>query len=451
MRIWVLFISMVLGLTTAQASQKRYVSVESGEEVTVNVFAPTFTDESKPLLIWFTEGYASRPSFKQLITEFNDLGYEFWQVDLLESYFIERTPNNVRGLTGEGVAAVMQHASQLVREQGRTFVPVSTGRMSLVLLRGSRLWQRGQNLQNQQNSQNTNGNSIRHANDLSSLKQVVTFFPNVFDAPKKAGDAPSLFPIVSATSLPITVVQPTQGTYKWKLPEVIKALEQNQSQVTLVAVPEVRDWYFLRREPTPLEKQAGQQVAEQFSMWLKAGQVSANRRFTPVDNLVTRQATVSIKGLVPIEPRPAPNFELTDVAGKTINLKDKQGKVILLNFWASWCPPCVKEIPSMNRLAESFDADTFEIVSVNFKESPETISAFLKSVQVDFPVLIDLDGSVSNRYEIFAFPSSFIIDAKGKLRYSVNAAIEWDESNIKALLEKMTNEYTNSRTVKNAP
>jgi len=91
----------------------------------------------------------------------------------------------------------------------------------------------------------------------------------------------------------------------------------------------------------------------------------------------------------------------------------------------------------MNRLAESFDADKFEIVSVNFKESPETITAFLKSVQVDFPVLIDLDGKVSNQYEIFAFPSSFVIDAQGQLRYSVNAAIEWDEPQVKEVINLM--------------
>jgi len=160
--------------------------------------------------------------------------------------------------------------------------------------------------------------------------------------------------------------------------------------------------------------------------------------FKPVEKLLTKEATVSVKGLVQISERTAPNFELKDVAGKAINLQDKRGKVILLNFWASWCPPCVKEIPSMNRLAESFDEDKFEIVSVNFKESPETISAFLKSVQVDFPVLIDLDGRVSDSYEIFAFPSSFIIDAQGKMRYSVNAAIEWDEPAIKEILSSMT-------------
>ena len=421
MRIWFCFVTLVIGAFPVYASDSFSLPVKSGEEVTVNVYPSTFSESNRPLLIWFTEGYASRKPFNQLISQLNDVGYEFWQVDLLDSYFIERTPNNVRGLTGEGVAAVLQYASEQARQQGKNFVPISTGRMSLVLLRGSRLWQ----LHNDPE------------NGIGALKQVVTFFPNLFDAPQKAGDAPTLFPIVSATSLPMTIVQPTEGTYKWKLPVIIDALESSQSQVTIASVLNARDWYFLRSEPTDLEKKEGEKIPDLLKVWLKAGNVSEQITFQPARELVTKEATVSVKGLVPIIERTAHNFELMDVAGNAIHLKDKRGKVILLNFWASWCPPCVKEIPSMNRLAKSFGADKFEIVSVNFKENPLTVATFLKSVQVDFPVLIDLDGKVANQYEIFAFPSSFIIDAHGQLRYSVNAAIEWDEPHVKDIIDLM--------------
>ena len=119
---------------------------------------------------------------------------------MLESYFLQRTPGNVRRMTGEGAAEVLKFAV----DQGRNFVPVSTGRMSLILLRGTRLWQ----LQ-----------ATPPANE--NLQQVVVFFPNLFDAPEKAGDAPVFFPIVSSSSLPITMVQTGEGTYKWKLPDVI--------------------------------------------------------------------------------------------------------------------------------------------------------------------------------------------------------------------------------------
>ncbi|WP_319380397.1 TlpA disulfide reductase family protein [Thiomicrorhabdus sp.] len=411
---------MILLFWLPAASAETFtLSTKSNEELTIHVFPATFPDAKKPLLIWFTEGYADRTSFKHLVTQLNDEGYSLWQVDLLESYFLERTPSNVRRLSGEGVAAVLAHA----QTAERPFVPVSTGRMSLALLRGVRLWQLAE--------QPEKGHG--------ALQQVVLFFPNLYDAAEKAGDAPQLFPIVSASSLPVTLVQPGEGTYKWKTGDLQQALEKQHSQVTIAGVPKVRDWYFLRRQSgaSDLETKASNALAGQLGIWLQVSRIEKNRKFEPAQELIAANVTERRKGLVSVRARPAPVFELTDIFGHAVNLEDKRGKVVLLNFWASWCPPCVKEIPSMNRLAESYDATRFEIVSVNFKESPDTIRDFLKQVQVDFPVLLDLDGKVAADYEIFSFPSSFLIDAEGTLRHSVNAAIEWDEAEVKTVIDRL--------------
>ena len=412
-------IATFLGCAQAESFN---LETESGEEVTVHNYPATFADAKKPLLIWFTEGYAERKSFKHLVGRFNDEGYDIWQIDLLESYFIERTPTNIRKLNGNGIAVVLAHA----QAQQKTFVPISTGRMSLVLLRGLRLWQI--------NEQPQNG--------YGKMQQSVLFFPNLYNAPEKAGDAPQLFPIVAASSLPITIVQPSEGTFKWKLTELVTALENNNSRITLVSVPNVRDWYFLRRSANEIEKQASEKLVTDLGRWLSISKPTNETRFNATAELNSVQVTERKKGLVPIEARPAVDFELSDTFGESLNFSDKLSKVVLLNFWASWCPPCVKEIPSMNRLAESFDSNQFEIVSVNFKESPQTIRDFLKQVQVDFPVLIDQDGKVSADYEIFSFPSSFLIDTNGQIRYSVNAAIEWDDSEIKQQIQQLIKEST---------
>lgn len=412
-----LFVSSLMVSLSTQAAEPFVLPLESGDEVTVNVYSSTLGDADNPLLIWFTEAYASRKPFKHLITQLNDEGYDVWQVDLLDAYFLERTPGNVRSLTGEGVKAVLDKATK----HAKRIVPISTGRMSLILLRGMRLWQVNHELHN----------------GIGPLEQTILFFPNLFEAPEKAGDAPKLFPVVHASSLPITLVQTGKGTFKWKLPAVINALENNHSQITLAGIPDVRDWYFLRRDPNQAEQDAAERIPSQLEWWLQAGDVNEGQRFSPATTLPTRDAGRVQKGLVRIDPRYAPDFKLTDIDNQSIKLSAKRGKVVLLNFWASWCPPCVKEIPSMNRLAESFHSDDFEIVSVNFKEDPKTIESFLKRVQVDFPVLIDLDGQVSAEYEIFAFPSSFLIDAEGRIRYSVNTAIEWDEPELKAVIQTL--------------
>jgi peroxiredoxin len=94
----------------------------------------------------------------------------------------------------------------------------------------------------------------------------------------------------------------------------------------------------------------------------------------------------------------------------------------------------------MNRLAAAYDAKDFGIVSINFKEAPEHVLAFMKRVNVDFPVLIDRDGAVSARWSVFAFPSTFLLDQHGNIRYSVNTAIEWDSDEVKAIIGPLLNE-----------
>lgn len=91
----------------------------------------------------------------------------------------------------------------------------------------------------------------------------------------------------------------------------------------------------------------------------------------------------------------------------------------------------------MNRLAARYQPTDFRIVSINFQESPQSIRAFMARVDVEFPVLIDADGAVSRAWRVLAFPSSFIVDRRGRVRWSVNSAIPWDEPAVFDLIDRM--------------
>lgn len=409
--------SLLLGAISSVSANSFVITSTEQDEFKVKVYEATLPDDEKPIVIWFTEAYTTFPPYLQMVTHLNDAGFTVWQVDLLDAYFLERTKANVRSLQGNGVAAVLDYANQ----QGKPFILSSTGRMSLALLRGVRLWQL----------------DFQPENGLGNLEQVVTFFPNIYEATEKAGDKPSLYPAVSASSLPITIVQVQRGRYTLKIEEMIEGLEQNGSQVTVVRVPEVRDWYFLKSSPNEIEVAAAAALPNQLIGWLTASKVPQGTKFKPAAEMAEIKVPERRRGVIPVEQREAPNFTLTDIHNKSIEIADKRGKVVLLNFWASWCPPCVVEIPSMNRLAGYYDSNDFEIVSVNFKETPEVIESFLTEVDVDFPVLIDLDGKVSAKYQIFSFPSSFLIDKQGQIRYSVNSAIEWDDEEVKDVINSM--------------
>ncbi len=114
----------------------------------------------------------------------------------------------------------------------------------------------------------------------------------------------------------------------------------------------------------------------------------------------------------------APDLELTTLDGNTVSLNDYRGKVVLLNFWASWCPPCKAEMPAMQSVTEDYPADQVAILSVNstFQDEMGAIQDFVVTYGLTFPVLLDTDGEVSSRYQVQALPTSYFIDQHGLIQ-----------------------------------
>jgi len=131
-------------------------------------------------------------------------------------------------------------------------------------------------------------------------------------------------------------------------------------------------------------------------------------------------------GLKPYTGPDLPPFTLADLEGRSHRLSDYRGQVVLVNFWATWCPPCVEEMPSMQRLKERLADEPFVILAVNMAETEGDIQTFLHKVAVDFPLLMDREGEVVKAWRIFAFPTSFVLDPDGRIRYALYGALEWD-------------------------
>ncbi|MEW6203204.1 MAG: TlpA disulfide reductase family protein [bacterium] len=116
----------------------------------------------------------------------------------------------------------------------------------------------------------------------------------------------------------------------------------------------------------------------------------------------------------------APLFSLEDIKGEKVNLQDFRGsKVVLLNFWATWCASCRKEMPELERLYKKYKKQGFIILGINVEESPRTVNAFLKKQKITYPVLLDSDGKVSGPafYHIYGVPDNIVIDKKGIVIY----------------------------------
>lgn len=122
----------------------------------------------------------------------------------------------------------------------------------------------------------------------------------------------------------------------------------------------------------------------------------------------------------------APDFELIDTDGNVRTLSGVRGKVVLVNFWATWCPPCKAELPSMEELYRNYGKGDFEILAINIEDNgPAIMPAFLQNNPHTFPVLFDPELKAQRLYGVSMFPETFIVDKQGIIFKKVIGAIDW--------------------------
>ena len=143
------------------------------------------------------------------------------------------------------------------------------------------------------------------------------------------------------------------------------------------------------------------------------------------------------RGLIAAVDEPAPDFTFTTVTGERQRLSDLEGKVVLLNFWATWCAPCLAEIPDLMALQEEFGADDFVVLGVSVDNLPEEdIRAFAETFALNYPIVLD-KGPISEAYGgAYSLPTTFVIDRSGQIRQRVIGIfpVETERANLEALL-----------------
>ena len=120
-----------------------------------------------------------------------------------------------------------------------------------------------------------------------------------------------------------------------------------------------------------------------------------------------------------------PPIELLTIEGVPFSLTQLRGKVVLVNFWATWCEPCVTEMPSLQRLRDELAASGFDVLAVNYQEGPARINGFTQKMKLNLPVVRDTDGSVARNWGARIFPARFLLDRNGNIRYAISGAADW--------------------------
>lgn len=133
----------------------------------------------------------------------------------------------------------------------------------------------------------------------------------------------------------------------------------------------------------------------------------------------------------------APNFQLEDLNGNLVSLWDLRGKVVLLNFWTSYCGWCKKEMPSMEEIYQDYKDKGFEILAVNIKGDKDGLREFMNKNGFTFPVLLDSDGAAARTYQVQGVPNTYIIDSRGIIQEVVLGAVDWTDSAYRQMIEKL--------------
>ncbi|MBV1883561.1 MAG: TlpA family protein disulfide reductase [Pseudomonadales bacterium] len=134
----------------------------------------------------------------------------------------------------------------------------------------------------------------------------------------------------------------------------------------------------------------------------------------------------------------APAFTLADLQNNNVGLSHYKGKVVLLNFWATWCEPCREEMPSMQRLWDRYREQGFVIVAVAAdKGGSKPVISFVEKLALDYPILVDPKGDVRNRYEVVGLPMSYLIARDGKMSGRIIGIRDWDSPEADAVVTRL--------------
>lgn len=386
-----------------------------GEEFTLQHFPAAGTQ----LVLYIAPGYGFNGRGTSTSQALSELGIEVWMVDLVDNLFLPQGNQSIRAFDGRYVAKIIEIAH---KKTGKNITLLSSSFGAIPVLRGARQWQ----LNN-------------HKLEKAYLNGAILFSPELYTSIPALGVDPDFEPITSATNIPIMIYQSEFRNNRWQLDNVIERLEKNNAHVYRKILHGIVSFFYeidtfpntlktLRELPAEIPNIIN--LLESTPTPLIASKIdeSSEKKYVGIDIKLK-----SYKG----EGVPLP-LNLKNMADERFVRNHYTNKVTVVNFWATWCPPCVVEIPSLNRLKTKMKGSNFELISINFGQQKTTISEFLKKVNVEFPVLLDEAGRTSGDWNTISLPSTYVIGPDGKFAYAVNAAIEWDNPEVINTLKKLS-------------
>ncbi len=410
-----LVVSLFLLHSAAAAVETTFrLELRAGQDIELQ----RFSGSGKSLLLWLPSERGLGNAHRAHAHALAEMGHEVWLADLHDAYFVERNRTSIERFPLEDVIALVDAA---IRATDANLVLLSSSRGAQLALIAAREWQ------------------LRNPGK-PRIEGLVLTHAHLYESRPEAGETANYLPIVSATNLPVYLLDAQYSTKSARIDELAKMLGDGGSQVYTQVVRNVQGGFFARDD----SELSDYDLAAKNNYAVIVGRAIKLLRLAPIPHnalpgkVDTRRFSRNPERtsvLMPVaRPIPAPALSLDDFGAGGFNLENHRGRVVLVNFWASWCRPCVREIPSLHRLRAKIESPGFEIVTVNVGEGRDRITRFLERVPVELPVLLDIDSSSARDWNVYVYPSSYLVDHRGEIRYAYLGALEWDSTkNIKII------------------
>ncbi|MCP4878665.1 MAG: TlpA family protein disulfide reductase [Gammaproteobacteria bacterium] len=405
-RIWIACLVLVASaVRSAEVGDEQQLRLQlpSGQELVIQGFAGS--GESK--VLWLPSERGLGAAHKVHATALAKLGHETWLADLHDAYFIERNRRSIARFPLEDIVALIDAAASDA-ESG--LVLVSSSRGAQLALIAAREWQ------------------LRNPGK-TSIKGLVLVHAHLYESRPDVGAEAVYLPISEATNLPVYLLEAQYSTKSARIRELVDTLTGGGSQVFTELLSGVQGGFFARddEELSMTDLRAKKNYATTLNRAIQALELVSTPKSANASQFDTRRFSHDkprVSGLISLDDKmPAPRLQLKDINQQDYRLGNSTGRVILVNFWATWCRPCVAEIPSLHRLRAALDSPEFEIVTVNVGEGRDRLAPFLKRTPVKLPLLMDSEGKASKDWKVYVYPSSYLVDHQGKIRYAYLGAL----------------------------
>ena len=416
-------ITLALCFTNVSAARENLLTLElpSGQELEIKRF--TGSGASKSRILWLPSERGISKAHAAHAAALANMGHEVWLADLHDAYFVERARRSISQFPLQDIVALISAAASDPKVK---VILIGGSRGAQLALIAAREWQ----LRNPGKSQ---------------IKGLILVHAYLYASRPSAGDDAQYLPITMATNLPVYLLDAQYSTKSSRINELADALGKGGGQVYIQVLSGVQGGFF-RRDSDDLSA-AGQAAKRDYATTLdraiKALAMIPTPQLAVTADFETRQFSYNpppTSALTRVDNAlPAPALRLMDMNQQTYVLGEQGKKVVLVNFWASWCRPCVEEIPSLHRLQDKIDNPKFEIITVNVGESRDRIDKFLSRVPVKLPLLMDNEGIVSTAWKVYVYPSSYLVDHQGNIRYAYLGALEWDSAETIKIIQSLLN------------